>query len=69
MKKTLSVPEAAAELGISERACWQRIYRKQIPFRRWGRKILIPREDLDQFLVGLPGASASEAVEKASEAS
>ena len=67
MKKTLTVPEAATELGISERACWQRIYRKQIPFRRWGRKILISKAELDRFLLALPGVSADEAVAKIHE--
>ncbi len=61
MKKTLSVPEAAALLGITERACWQRVYRNQIPYRRWGRKVLIPVVDLEKFLEALPGPNAAQA--------
>jgi excisionase family DNA binding protein len=55
-KKVLTVPEAAQELGITERAAWQRVYRKQIPFRRWGRKVVVIADELDNFLKGLPGA-------------
>ena len=64
MKKNLTVPEAAAKLGISERAVWQRIYRRQIPHRRWGRRILISVAELDKFLNTLQGTSAEEAVAK-----
>ena len=54
-KKTLTVPEAAAEIGTTDRALWQQIYRGRFPYRRWGKKILILRGELDEFLNTLPG--------------
>lgn len=64
MKKLLTVREAAAELGISERAYWLRIYRGQVPYRRWGRKVVVLAGELSTFIEGLPGATAEEAVAK-----
>jgi excisionase family DNA binding protein len=63
-KKALTVPETATVLGITERAAWQRIYRKQLPHRRWGRRVLIPTDELEEFLKALPGISAEEAATK-----
>ena len=40
MQEYLKVPQAAELLGISPKAAWQHIYRGEIPFRRWGRRIL-----------------------------
>ena len=62
MKKNLTVPEAAARLGISERATWQRIYRGQLPHRRWGRRVIIPQDELETFIKELPGCSVEEAL-------
>lgn len=64
MKKYLTVPEAAARLGITERAAWQRIYRGQLPHRRWGRRVIIPLDELEEFLEKLPGCSVKEALEE-----
>jgi excisionase family DNA binding protein len=60
MKHYLSVPEAAARLGITARAAWQRIYRGHLPYRRWGRRVLIPCEELALFMDGLPGHKAED---------
>jgi excisionase family DNA binding protein len=62
MTKYLKVPEAAKLLGISDKATWQRLYRGEIPHRRWGRRVLIPLEELEKFLAALPGTTAEEAV-------
>lgn len=64
MKKTLTVPEVAAELGISEKALRQRIARGEFPFRRWGRRLLVLSMDLEKFLTTLPGISAEDAAVK-----
>lgn len=61
MKKFLTVAQVALELGTTERAIWQRIYRRQIPHRRWGHRVLIPADDLARFLELLPGVSVEEA--------
>jgi excisionase family DNA binding protein len=64
MKKYLTVLEVAARLGITERAAWQRIYRGQLPHRRWGRRVIIPLDELKEFLAKLPGCSVKEALEE-----
>ncbi len=67
VKKTLTVREAAGEIGISERALWQRIYRNEFPHRRWSKKVMIIRADLDEFLRTLPGLTVQEAAAKVGE--
>jgi excisionase family DNA binding protein len=62
MKKYLKIPEAAQLLGISDKAAWQRLYRGELPYRRWGRRVLIPVEELEKFIAALPGKTAAEAV-------
>lgn len=64
MKKYLTVPEAAVRLGISERAAWQHMYRGQLPHRRWGRRVIVPLDELETFLKQLPGCSIEEALEE-----
>jgi hypothetical protein len=67
VKKLLSVKEAAIELGISERACWQRIYKHELPHRRWTSKVVIVASELEKFIGTLPGLSAEEAAAKVGE--
>jgi len=62
MSKYIKVPEAAAVLGISEKAAWQRLYRGELPCKRWGRRVLISMEELEKFLAALPGTTAEQAV-------
>jgi len=42
-----------------------RIYRNQVPYRRWGRKVVVPAGELDRFIKELPGATAEEAAVRA----
>lgn len=64
-KKVLSVPEAAVLVGLTERACWQQIYRGRFPFRRWGNKVVILQEELEEFLKNLPGPTLEEVTAQA----
>ena len=57
----LTVSMAAAKSNMTEKALRQRIHRGQVPFRRWGRRILISAEEFDQFLTHLPGQTIEEA--------
>lgn len=50
----LSIPQAAALLGWTERATWQAAYRGMIPARRWGRKVFVVRAELLSFLQDRP---------------
>ncbi len=62
MKKYLTIPEVAPPLGMSEKALRKRIERGQIPYRKLGRRVLIPLQELEEFLAALPGKTAEEAV-------
>ena len=62
MAKYLKVAEAAPILGITQKAVRQRIARGELPYRRWGRRVLIPAQELESFLEALPGKTAKEAV-------
>ena len=59
--------EAAEVLGITERAAWMRIYRNELPHKRWSRKVVIVAGELESFINGLPGPSAKEAAAKIEE--
>ncbi|HKA52227.1 MAG TPA: helix-turn-helix domain-containing protein [Candidatus Binatia bacterium] len=61
----LTVPQAAAITGQSERAVWLDISRCRFPHRRHGRKVIILRDELLAFLKSLPGVSLEEARERA----
>lgn len=67
MKKLLTVKEAAGVLGITERAAWMRIYRNELPHKRWSRKVVVVAGELETFINSLPGPSAKEAAAKAEE--
>jgi len=59
-KKVLSVPEAAERAGLTERAAWQQIYRGRFPHRRWGKKVIVLEDELDEFLKTLPGPALDD---------
>jgi excisionase family DNA binding protein len=47
---TLSVPEAANILGISRAFAYELVARRELPSKRLGGRILIPRAALDAML-------------------
>ena len=47
---TLTVVEAAAILGISRTTAYQSVRRGEIPARRFGRRVVILRHELEQLL-------------------
>jgi len=47
---TYTPAQAAKFLGLSEAAIRARIFRGQLPVQRWGRRLLIRREDLMRVL-------------------
>jgi excisionase family DNA binding protein len=49
-KSTLSIPEAAAELGIGRSAAYEAARRGEIPILRFGRRLRVPRAALDRML-------------------
>jgi excisionase family DNA binding protein len=62
VKQYLTIAETASQLGLTEKALRQRIFRGQIPYRKLSRRVLIPVEELSKFLAALPGTTAAEAV-------
>jgi excisionase family DNA binding protein len=68
MNKSLTIAEAARPLGLTEKAVRQRILRGQLPYRKLGMRILIPSNELDQFLAALPGRTVEEAITQLREA-
>ena len=64
MKKFYTVLQAAELLQKTEHAIRIDIHRKRLPHKRLGRRILIPVQELDDFLDQLPGVSATEAADK-----
>ena len=49
---TYSVKEAARILGLSKNAAYQACLRDEIPNLKIGRRILIPRAQLERLLLG-----------------
>jgi len=58
----LSVVQGAAHIGMKEKAFRKWLERGKIPYRKLGHRVLIPRADLEEFLAGLPGKTAKEAL-------
>ena len=65
-KQTLTVAEAAMELSLTPHALWQQLYRGRFPHRRWGKKVVILRDEMEAFLHSLPGKTVKEAIENLS---
>ena len=57
----LDVRTAAAILGTTEKTLRAMIERKLIPHRRLNSRIILLRNELESFLVGLPGCTTDEA--------
>lgn len=51
--KLLTIRQAAEWLGISYAALRNRIYRGQVPYRKWGGRVYLTKEDLEDFLAGI----------------
>ncbi len=67
MGRYLKVSETASLLGTTPKSVRRRIERGELPYRRWGRRVLIPADELESFLRGLPGKTADEALAVAEE--
>jgi excisionase family DNA binding protein len=47
---TYTVPEAAALLGISAWSYYEAIKKGELPYRRIGRRVVVPKIQLDAWL-------------------
>jgi excisionase family DNA binding protein len=61
-RRYLDVSSAATYLGTSSTAIYATVARRQIPFRRLGRKLLFDKSKLDTYIKALEGVSVEEAV-------
>lgn len=61
----LGVHEAGGYLGITEKMVYARVARRQIPFKKWGGRIVFVRKELEAFIEkGLDGGcSVDEALQ------
>jgi excisionase family DNA binding protein len=59
-EKLLSVDEAAEMLGRTTHAVYRLVERRQIPFRKSGRRVLFLESELRAFIEALPGLSLED---------
>ena len=62
--RLLDVPETAAMLGRSENAVRRMVERRQIPYRKSGRRVLFLESELRAFIEALPGLSLEDLRER-----
>lgn len=58
----LTLEETAKLMGSTVKALRNRIARGHLPYRKLGRRVLIPADELEKFFATLPGRSAAEAL-------
>ena len=63
-EKLLGVEEAAEMLGRSENAVRRMVERRQLPFRKSGRRVLFLESELKAFIEALPGLSLDDVRER-----
>jgi excisionase family DNA binding protein len=51
----LTVRDMAALLGCGEKAVYKRVYRRALPYRKIGRKVIFLRQEVEAYLNRLPG--------------
>ncbi len=59
---TLDVSMSAEFLGWTEKTVRARVARRQVPFRKFGGRIIFLREELEKFMQVLPGCGVEEAL-------
>lgn len=53
-KAVLTVKDMADLLGISTNAVYVLVHRKRIPYRKFGRRVVFLREEIEEFFKSLP---------------
>lgn len=61
-RRYLDVKAAALYLGMTEGAVYAAAERRQLPFRKQGRKLVFDVMKLDAYIEGLEGVDVTEAV-------
>jgi hypothetical protein len=57
----MDLADAAAFLKATKRAVRGRVSRRQLPYRKLGRRLMFLRSELQRFVTELPGCSYTEA--------
>jgi excisionase family DNA binding protein len=60
MGEYLNVDEAAGLIGRTVHAVYRLVARRQLPYRKHGRRLLFKRSELLEFLETLPGVRIDE---------
>jgi excisionase family DNA binding protein len=60
MSEYMNINEAAASTGYTSTALYRKVARRQIPYRKHGRRLLFKRSELLEFLEALPGVRIDE---------
>jgi excisionase family DNA binding protein len=68
-RRTLTIDEAARELGIGRSSAYAAARAGELPALRIGRRLVIPRSALEAWLAGAGGFAGSQSPEAASETS
>ena len=55
------IREASAFLGLTQKALRQKVFKRTVPFRKDGRKIVFIRRELEAHVDDLPGCTPAEA--------
>ena len=63
-RRYVSLSEAAAYLGRTEKALRKLVERRAVPFRRGGKRLVFDLVELDGWVASLPGVGLAEAVER-----
>ncbi len=59
-KTVCNVPRAAEILGTTQAAIYMKVARRQIPFRKYGSRVIFFEEELFEFIEKLPGLTIEE---------
>ena len=62
VRRYLNLKGAASYLSMTEGAVYAAVARRQIPFRRLGRKLVFDTTELDTYMHQLEGVDVNEAV-------
>ena len=62
MQRYLDVPGTATYMNMTSGAVYAAVARRQIPFRRQGRKLVFDAVELDSYVHQLEGVDVNEAV-------
>ncbi len=58
--RAMRIPQAAIFLGLTSKALRRAVQRGQVPYRRWGGRIIFIEAELKCFLYDLPGLRSEE---------